>query len=74
MRGEIQRLKTRTRIAESTRFALGISTPSVDPENFHLAEWELVRGFFSGELGELRLDIYFYDRRKPRCRVLRGFQ
>jgi hypothetical protein len=34
----------------------------LDPENFHLAEWELVRSFFSGELGELRLDIYFYDR------------
>ena len=33
-----------------------------DPENFHLAEWELVRGFFSGELGELRLGIYFCDR------------
>ena len=34
----------------------------LDPENFHLAEWELVRGFFSGELGELRLGIYLYDR------------
>jgi hypothetical protein len=34
-----------------------------DPENFHLAEWELVRGFFSGELGELRLGIYCRDRR-----------
>jgi hypothetical protein len=34
----------------------------LDPKNFHLAEWELVRSFFSGELGELRLDIYFYDR------------
>jgi hypothetical protein len=33
-----------------------------DPENFHLAEWELVRGFFSGELGELRLGIYCRDR------------
>ena len=33
-----------------------------DPENFHLAEWELVRGFFSGELGELRIAIYCYDR------------
>ena len=33
-----------------------------DPENFHLPEWELVRGFFSGELGELRLGIYLYDR------------
>ena len=33
-----------------------------DLENFHLAEWELVRGFFSGELGELRLSIYFCDR------------
>jgi hypothetical protein len=33
-----------------------------DLENFHLAEWELVRGFFSGELGELRLGIYFCDR------------
>jgi hypothetical protein len=45
-----------------------------DPENFHLAEWELVRGFFSGELGELRLGIYCRDRRRPRCRVLCGFQ
>jgi hypothetical protein len=35
---------------------------SLDPENFHLAEWELVRGFFSGELGELRLGIYCRDR------------
>jgi len=35
---------------------------SRDPENFHLAEWELVRGFFSGELGELRLGIYYHDR------------
>ena len=33
-----------------------------DPENFHLAEWELVRSFFSGELGELRLGIYYCDR------------
>jgi hypothetical protein len=44
-----------------------ISTKNIyavrDPENFHLTEWGLVRGFFSGELGELRLDIYFYDRR-----------
>ena len=35
----------------------------LDPKNFHLAEWELVRSFFSGELGELRLDIYCCDRR-----------
>ena len=34
----------------------------LDPKNFHLAEWELVRGFFSGELGELRLGIYCRDR------------
>lgn len=44
-----------------------ISTENIyavrDPENFHLTEWGLVRGFFSGELGELRLNIYFYDRR-----------
>jgi hypothetical protein len=33
-----------------------------DPENFFLAEWELVRGFFSGELGELRLKVYLHDR------------
>ena len=35
---------------------------SLDPENFRLTEWELVRGFFSGELGELRLGIYCHDR------------
>jgi len=35
---------------------------SLDPENFRLTEWELVRGFFSGELGELRLGIYCCDR------------
>jgi ketosteroid isomerase-like protein len=35
---------------------------SRDPENFFLAEWELVRGFFSGELGELRLKVYLHDR------------
>lgn len=34
-----------------------------DPEKFCLAEWALVERFFSGELGELRLAIYFYDRR-----------
>ena len=43
-----------------------ISTENIyasrDPENFRLTEWELVRGFFSGELGELRLGIYLYDR------------
>jgi hypothetical protein len=43
-----------------------ISTENIyasrDPENFRLTEWELVRGFFSGELGELRLGIYYHDR------------
>jgi hypothetical protein len=43
-----------------------ISTKNIyavrDPENFHLTEWGLVRGFFSGELGELRLSIYCRDR------------
>ena len=43
-----------------------ISTENIyasrDPENFRLTEWELVRGFFSGELGELRLGIYCHDR------------
>lgn len=34
-----------------------------DREHFRIPEWELVRSFFSGELGELRLAIYYYDRR-----------
>jgi len=43
-------------------FRTGNMYAILDPENFHLAEWELVRGFFSGELGELRLGIYCCDR------------
>jgi len=42
-----------------------------DPENFDLAEWELVRGFFSGELGELRLKVYSHDRAR---RALESFE
>jgi hypothetical protein len=51
---------------DSNRQEYALSTWNIyavrDPENFHLAEWELVRGFFSGELGELRIAIYCYDR------------
>jgi len=58
------------------RYAFGTGNiyAIVDPENFHLAEWELVRSFFSGELGELRLDIYFYDRENRAVKSFAAFR